>query len=68
MLPIPEACTVTRIKAASPAELYAALARIARIRADGAGQPITIESGRKFLLLPSNRQQAEKCVSSAVSV
>ena len=36
MLPITEAYTVTRIKAASPAELYAALARVARIRADGA--------------------------------
>ena len=52
MLPIPEACTVTRIKAASPAELYAALARIARIRADGAGQPITIELAAGDYFLP----------------
>ena len=52
MLPITKPFTITRIPAKSPAEISAALAEVARIRAAGAGQPITIElaAGDYFLL------------------
>ncbi len=42
MLPITKPYTITRLYASDPSELSAALSEIAKIRADGAGQPITV--------------------------
>lgn len=62
MLPITESYTVTRIKAATVADVNAALARIAKIRSDGAGQPITIELAAGDYFLPDTiRIGAETC-------
>lgn len=43
MLPITKAFTVTKISVSNVPELHAALAEVAKIRAAGAGQPITIQ-------------------------
>ena len=52
MLPITKPFTVTRISAATPADIGAALAEAAKIRAAGAGQPITIELAAGDYFLP----------------
>ena len=62
MLPIAEAYTVTRIPVSTPAQLNAALARVVKIRAAGAGQPITIELAAGDYFLPDTiRIGADVC-------
>ncbi len=52
MLPITKPYTVTRLYASTPSELSAALSEIAKIRADGAGQPITVSLAPGDYFLP----------------
>ncbi len=66
MLPITKPFTVTRMAAKNPAEIHAALAEISRIRAAGAGQPITIELAAGDYFLPDTIRIGEDI--SAVTI